>query len=161
MNGVKIVAKYSKHKNAKPIRICRYETKQSQENFAKENFNGKNLLIKSIPKEVSAHQFYKVLRVFGDIRSCKLVVNFKCESKGYGYVSYYNLEAAERAKKEMSENGINGKKLIAVNLQRGLSTNSKLKNNIYVKNIPKENFSDENLKVFLNKFSNSLSNMVK
>jgi RNA recognition motif-containing protein len=159
LNGAKLAAKYSKTKVPKPIRICKFETKQMQETQSNENSFGRNLLIKNIPKEVSAHQYYKLLRVYGDIRSCKLVVNYKGESKGYGYVNYYANDSAEKAKTELGEKGINGKKIIIVNLQKGLTT-SKLKNNIYVKNIPKETFSDEELKKLFATYGEIISAVV-
>ena len=159
LNGTKLVAKYSKTKIPKPIRICKFESKQMQETQSNENSFGKNLLVKNIPKEVSAHQFYKILRAFGDIRSCKLVVNYKGESKCYGYVNYYSNDSADKAKLELSEIGMNGKKIIIVNLQKGL-TSSKLKNNIYVKNIPKENFTDEELKKLFSSYGEIISAVV-
>jgi RNA recognition motif-containing protein len=110
LNGTKLVAKYSKTKIPKPIRICKFESKQMQETQTNDTGLGRNLLVKNIPKEVSAHQLWKVLRAFGDIRSCKLVVNYKGESKCYGYVNYYANESAEKAKNDLAENGINGKK---------------------------------------------------
>jgi RNA recognition motif-containing protein len=121
-----------------------------QEAQSSESSYGKNLLVKNLPKEVSAHQFYKQFSNHGDIRSCKLVVNYKGESKGYGYVNFYRIEDADKAKEEIGKNGFNGKQVIVVHLQKGL-TKSRLKNNIYVKNIPKENFGDDELKkLFLN-----------
>jgi RNA recognition motif-containing protein len=145
LNGIKLTAKYSKSKVPKPIRLMKYETKVDQERYLSDSNNNKNLLIKNLPKEFSAHNFYKTFRAFGDIRSCKLVVNYNCESKGYGYVNYYHVESAEKAKKELGE--IQGKKILIVNLQKGLTKHSKIKNNIYVKNIPKEKYDDESLKV--------------
>jgi len=159
LNGVKLIAKYSKNKIAIPIRICKFESKQMQETQSNENSFGRNLLVKNIPKEVSAHQFYKILRAFGDIRSSKLVVNLKGESKCYGYVNYYSNESAEKAKVELSENGMNGKKIIIVNLQKGL-TSSRIKNNVYVKNIPKDNFGDEDLKNLFIPFGDIISSVV-
>ena len=154
-----MAAKYSKNKIAKPIRICKFESKQMQETQSNDSNFGRNLLVKNLPKEVSAHQFFKSLRAFGDIRSCKLVVNYKSESKCYGYVNYYATESAEKAKAELGEKGINGKTIIIVNLQRGL-TSAKLKNNIYVKNIPKETFSDEQLKQIFVKYGEIISAVV-
>jgi RNA recognition motif-containing protein len=159
LNGTKLTAKYSKTKVPKPIRICKFETKQMQEAQSNESSYGKNLLIKNIPKEVSAHQFYKLFLNYGDIRSCKLVVNYKGESKGYGYVNFYRIEDAEKAKEEVSKTGVNNKPLLVVNLQKGL-TRSKLKNNIYVKNIPKENFGDDELKKLFSTFGDIVSAVI-
>jgi hypothetical protein len=52
-----------------------------------------------------------------------------------------------------------GKKIIIVPLQKGL-TSSKLKNNIYVKNIPKESFTDDELKKLFATYGDIISAVV-
>ena len=49
----------------------------------------KSILVKNIPKEVSTREFYEFSKKFGQIKKCKLVLDYYGESKGYGYVSYY------------------------------------------------------------------------
>jgi len=143
LNGVKMAAKYSNNKVSKPVRLCKYETK-NQEYDPKTN-----LLVKNIAKEVSAHNFFNMFRKFGDVRSCKLVVDFMGNSKGYGYVSFYRLEDSERAKTELNEKeNIGGKTMRVEFLQHGRRAPAK-KNNLYVKNILKDEFSDDDLKVLL------------
>jgi len=145
LNGAKITPKYSKSKLSKPVRLCKYETKTTQESFRNEQ-EVKNLLVKNISKEVSAHQFFKTFNQFGDIRSCKLNVDSSGQSKGYGYVNYYNSESAVKAKQNLSRFPLEGKMLIITDLIPGRAVEKK-RNNIYVKNIPKRNFSDDDLKV--------------
>jgi len=87
LNGVKISAKYANNKISKPVRLCKYETKQSQGEIDRRT----NLLAKNISKEVSAHGLFNMFRQFGDIRSCKLVVDYLGNSKGYGYISFYRV----------------------------------------------------------------------
>jgi RNA recognition motif-containing protein len=145
LNGAKITPKYSKTKLSRPVRLCKYETKTVQDSFKNEH-EIKNLLVKNLSKDVSAHQFFKTFRQFGDIRSCKLNIDSSGQSKGYGYVNYYNSDNASKAKRELTNYPLEGKNLIITDLIPGKSVEKK-RNNVYVKNIPKEKFSDEDLKV--------------
>ncbi len=135
-----MTAKYATNKVAKPIRICKYETRQ---NPAELDFRS-NLLVKNIAKEVSAHGFFNLFRQFGDIKSCKLVVDCLGNSKGYGYVNFYCSEDSEKAHNALNEKEVSGKPLKVNFLEHGRRT-EKTKNNIYVKHIPKDNFDDEEL----------------
>jgi polyadenylate-binding protein len=155
LNGAKISAKYANNKIAKPIRLCRYETKQSQGDLDLRS----NLLVKNISKEISAHAFWNLFRAFGDIRSCKLVVDMMGVSKGFGYINYYRVDDAERAKGELNEKDINGKLLKVTNLLVGRHVEKK-RNNLYVKNIPKDDFSDEDLRETFEKFGQIKSAVV-
>ena len=148
LNGVKLTPKYASNKIGKPIRLCRYETKQSLDiGRTMENVNS-NLLIKNLPKEVSAHNFWNMFRKFGDVKSCKLVVDFVGNSKGYWYLNYYIRQDAERAFNELNEKEICSKILKVAFLQSGKRA-EKRKNNIYVKHIPRDNFTDDDLQVII------------
>ena len=142
LNGVKMTAKYANAKVAKPIRICKYETRQTLGNLDRRS----NLLVTNVSKEVSPHSFYKMFRKFGDIYSCKLVVDYLGNSKGFGYVTYYNMNDSEKAKNDLNEKDLNGKLMKVNYLEYGRKAEKK-KNNIYVKHIPKENFSNSDLQV--------------
>jgi hypothetical protein len=61
-------------------------------------------------------------------------------------VNYYNSDNASKAKRELTNYPLEGKNLIITDLIPGKSVEKK-RNNVYVKNIPKEKFSDEDLKV--------------
>jgi RNA recognition motif-containing protein len=144
LNGVKLTAKYANNKVGKPVRLCKYETRPNQHEVDYRS----NLLIKNIAKEVSAHGFYNLFRQFGDIRSCKLVVDYLGNSKGYGYVSFFRVEDSERARTALNERDFNSKILRVNFLEHGRRT-EKRRNNIYVKHIPKDNFNDQELSVRL------------
>lgn len=145
LNGAKITAKYSSNKISKPVRLCRYETKQIQtENQRDPSFN---LLIKNIPKDLSQHHLWRLFRDFGDIRSCKLAIDYVGNNKGFGFVNFYRAEDAEKAKREINGKELNGKMLKVTNLVYGQRVERK-KNNIYVKHLPVENnYTDEDLHV--------------
>jgi polyadenylate-binding protein len=146
LNGVKITPKYTTNKVGKPVRMCRYETKQSIEMGRDAELYNTNLLIKNISKDISAHNFWNMFRKFGDIKSCKLVVDMLGNSKGYGYVNYYRGEDAAKALNQLNDKEICMKTMKITLLQPGRRA-EKRKNNIYVKHIPKNSFSDNDLKV--------------
>lgn len=144
LNGVKITAKYSTNKISKPVRLCRYETKMSQnENQRDPSYN---LLIKNIARDISQHNFWRLFRDFGDIRSCKLAIDYVGNNKGFGFVNFYRSDDTEKAKKELDGKEIQGKQLKVSNLEYGRRVEKK-KNNVYVKHLPLEDYSDDDLKV--------------
>lgn len=149
LNGVKLMPKYSNNKVSKPVRICKYETKQSVANMKSALLQKTNLLVKNIAKDVSAHAFWNLLRAFGDIVSCKLVIDYLGNSKGFGFVNYYREDDAQKAKRELNDKDVHGKLLKVADLETGKHAASK-RNNIYVKHIPKSDFSDSDLKVMIN-----------
>lgn len=143
LNGAKMTAKYDTNKLAKPIRLCRYEIKSTQvENQRDPAFN---LLIKNISKEVSQHNFWRMLRDFGDIRSCKMAIDYLGNNKGFGFVNFYRSSDAEKCKQNLNNKEVQGKTLKVANLEYGRRIEKK-KNNIYVKNLPVD-FQDDDLKV--------------
>ncbi len=84
-------------KNKKPIRICKFENKHSDNSDSMR----KNLLVRNLDTKINAREFFKMFEVYGEIKSSKLETNENGESKGYGYVYYNNAEDAEEALKEM------------------------------------------------------------
>lgn len=158
LNGVKITAKYATIKVPKPMRLCRWETKVSINERKVDDYK-KNLLIKNINKDVSAHYFWNLVKKYGDIRSCKLAIDFAGSSKGFGYVTYYNVIDAEEAREKLNGYEVMGKQLGVEFLQPGLKKALR-KNNIYVKHFPKENFSNEALKNLFEKYGEVSSVLV-
>ncbi len=143
LNGAKMTAKYDNNKIAKPIRLCRYEMKSAQ--IENQRDPAYNLLIKNIAKEVSQHNFWRMLRDFGDIRSCKIAVDYIGNNKGFGFVNFYRNSDADKCKSALNNKEVQGKILKVTNLEYGRRIEKK-RNNIYVKNLPL-NFQDEDLKV--------------
>jgi RNA recognition motif-containing protein len=90
-----------------------------------------------------------MMRKYGEIKLCKLVVDFYGVSKGYGYVYFTDAKSAESALKDLSEKILDGKTPEVCHLIPG-KTKENYRNNIYVKNLPKY-FTDEDLKKFFEK----------
>ena len=155
LNGVKICPKYSKDKIAKPVRICKYETKS----YYTEIDERCNLLVKNLSKDVGAHLLFKTFRKYGDIRSSKLMVDFFGNTKGFGFVSFYKVDDSLRAKSELDGKEIEGKNIKVNFLVRGRVHEIK-KNNIYVKEIPKKNFDNKDLENLFCKFGDIKSAIV-
>lgn len=158
LNGIKLEAKYSKNKIAKPIRICRWETKQSISERKDDDYK-KNLLIKNLPKDYSAVQLWNDFKKYGDIRSSKLTIDYQGLSKGFAYVTYYNIVDSENAKNAMNNKEINGKNILIEFLLPGIRKTIK-KNNIYVKHFPTDNFSTNDLSNVFNQYGELISTMI-
>ena len=141
LNGVKLTPKYSKNKISKPVRLCRYESKSS----LLDSDSKCNLLVKNLAKTFSAHLLFKTFRDYGDIRSSKLMIDILGVSKGFGFVSFYKKEDAEKAKAELNNREFEGKEIKVNFLEKGRKHLAK-KNNIYVKHIPTKNFDEKKSK---------------
>jgi len=149
LNGVTIQAKYSTgiNKISKPVRLCRYESRTGLSNIDPRC----NLLVKNLSPQVSAHLLWNTFIKFGDVRSSKLMIDIMGESKGFGFISYYRYEDAIKAKDTLNDKELLGKNIKINFLEKGRRHVVK-KNNIYVKEIPKKNFTDKELIELFSKF---------
>ena len=149
LNGVTIQAKYATgiNKISKPVRLCRYESRSGLSNIDPRC----NLLVKNLSPQVSAHLLWNTFIKFGDVRSSKLMIDIMGESKGFGFISYYKWEDAIKAKDNLNDKELLGKNIKINFLEKGRRHVVK-KNNIYVKEIPKKNFTDKELIDLFSKF---------
>ena len=149
LNGVTIQAKYASsiNKVSKPVRLCRYESRNLLSNIDPRC----NLLVKNLSPQVSAHLLFNTFIKYGDVSSSKLMVDIMGQSKGFGFISYYRWEDSENALKNLNNTELGGKTIKINYLEKGRHRTVK-RNNIYVKEIPKKNFSDKELIELFNKF---------
>jgi RNA recognition motif-containing protein len=149
LNGVTIQAKYASgiNKISKPVRLCRYESRSGLSSIDPRC----NLLVKNLSPQVSAHLLWNTFIKFGDVRSSKLMIDIMGESKGFGFISYYRWEDAMKAKEQLNDKDLLGKNLKINFLEKGRRHVVK-KNNIYVKEIPKKNFTEKELIELFSKF---------
>ena len=142
LNGVTIQAKYASgiNKISKPVRLCRYESRNVLSNIDPKC----NLLVKNLSPQVSAHLLFNTFIKYGDVRSSKLMVDIMGESKGFGFISYYRWEDSISAVEHLNNTELGGKNIKINFLEKGRHRQVK-RNNIYVKEIPKKNFSDKEL----------------
>jgi RNA recognition motif-containing protein len=149
LNGVTIQAKYASsiNKVSKPVRLCRYESRNILSNIDPRC----NLLVKNLSPQVSAHLLFNTFIKYGDVRSSKLMVDIMGQSKGFGFISYYRWEDSVSAIEHLNNTELGGKNIKINYLEKGRHHVVK-RNNIYVKEIPKKNFSDKELIELFNKF---------
>ena len=106
-----------------------------------------NLFIKGIPKTTTPREVYEYFLKFGDISSCKISEEENGTHKGYGYITYYNIEDAEKAIQETKN-----KKIFDTNdieVEHFQKKNERIINSIdnrkiYINNLP-EKYTKEDL----------------
>ena len=103
-----------------------------------------NIFIRGIPKTTTPREVYEYFIQFGDIFSCKVPEDEQGKHKGYGYITYYSNEDAEKALKETK-----GKKIfdsLNVEIEHFQKKNERMINNnnennnhkIYINNLPEK-----------------------
>ena len=105
-----------------------------------------NLFIKGIPKTTTPREVYEYFLQFGDISSCKINEDDFGNHNGYGYITYYNIDDAQKAIEETKDKTIFGTNNIEITHfqkknERIINSNDSQK--IYISNFPeKYNESD-------------------
>ena len=97
--------------------------KAKQESF-KKKYEGCNLVIKNIPKEITEKNLFEIFKQYGDVAGARIATEgkmreikndegevldklFQYESKGYGFVLFRNLEDARSAKEALNNKKVN------------------------------------------------------
>ena len=157
LNGEILIPKLSQNLKGKPIRICKFEKKNSN----KEKNINQSLLVKNIDSQMTQKEFYNIFLKFGEVESAKIEYDENGISKGFGYIYYSTENEAEEAKKNLNGKEFYGKSINIVNLVPSMS-NSQGKNlNLFVTNFPL-NFCDDDLKKLFEKYGNvKYANVVK
>ena len=102
-----------------------------------------NLYIKGIPKTTTPREVYEYFMQFGDIFSCKVSENETGMHNGYGYITFYRSEDAEKAIQESK-----GKKIFGVDNveishfqkknERMINTTENNNHKIFINNLPEK-----------------------
>eukprot|EP00457_Paulinella_chromatophora_P002327 gb/GEZN01002331.1/.p1 GENE.gb/GEZN01002331.1/~~gb/GEZN01002331.1/.p1 ORF type:complete len:642 (+),score=124.64 gb/GEZN01002331.1/:268-2193(+) len=132
--------------NFKPIlrRNCRIMWSHRDPSLRKSGAG--NVFINRLAPTIDNKTLYDTFSTFGNILSCKVAVNKKNESLGYGFVHYESEEAASQAIQQ-----VNGK-MIAGSIVSVIPFKSKKERaggpssqftNIFIKNLPEEMTDDE------------------
>ena len=105
-----------------------------------------NLFIKGIPKKTTPREVYEYFLQFGDISSCKINEDENGNHKGYGYITYYKGEDAQKAIDETKDKKIFDTNNIEISHfqkknERIINSNDNQK--IYIKNLPDKYSVDE------------------
>jgi RNA recognition motif-containing protein len=111
-----------------------------------------NLFVKNIPFEIKPREIYEKFLSFGDIMSAKLHEDEEGNHNGYGYVSYYDPESAEKAIKALNNVEVwPGSKLEVAKFQKKnerIAQNLTGNKNLYVKNLPSKLTEDDLKELF-------------
>jgi polyadenylate-binding protein len=144
--------------------------KAKQESY-KKKYEGCNLVIKNIPKEISEKNLFEIFKQFGDIAGARIATEgrmkeiknengevldkvFQYESKGYGFVLFRNIEDARAAKEALNNQQISFKnstlKLIVEYYDYSKVNNRDIANLGQIMNKPNEKKGYANKKKFNN-----------
>ena len=105
-----------------------------------------NLFIKGIPKKTTPREVYEYFLQFGDISSCKINEDEHGNHNGYGYITYYRGEDAQRAIDETKDKKIfdtNNLEICHFQKKNERIINSNDNQKIYIKNLPEKYTVDE------------------
>ena len=124
-----------------------------------------NVFIKNLDKSIDNKALYDTFSTFGNILSCKIMIDENGASKGYGFVHFETNEAAEQAIKHVNNMLLNDKKVFVGKFlsknQRAdtySSTNKKF-TNVYVKNFG-DQMDDDKFREMFEKYGEITSAIV-
>uniref|UniRef100_A0A672IBW4 RRM domain-containing protein n=1 Tax=Salarias fasciatus TaxID=181472 RepID=A0A672IBW4_SALFA len=116
-----------------------------------------NILIKNLEKPIDSRALLDTFSAFGTVLSCKVVCDDNNVSKGYGYVHFETVEAAERATERLNGMLFNDQQVIIELFQPYESREAELANrekeftNVYIKNFGKD-MDDDRLNDLFSKY---------
>ena len=115
-----------------------------------------NLFFKNIPKTTTPREVYEYFMKFGDISSCKITEDENGNHFGYGYITFYKPEDAQRALEESKDKKIFENNIMEISYFQ--KRNERLLNSIninnqklYINNLP-EKYTTENLRELCNEY---------
>jgi len=111
-----------------------------------------NIFIKNLDTSIDHKTLHDTFAQFGQILSCKIELDDKQGSKGYGYIQFATQEAAEKSTQMVNGMMLNGKKVFVgpfvTKKERMVANSSKKFTNIFVKNLPPSTTTDELKEMF-------------
>ena len=108
-----------------------------------------NLYFKGIPQKITTREVYEYFMKFGDISSCKMTEDDNGNHYGYGYITYYNSDDAQKALENTKDKKIFDSNIFEISYfqkrnERLINSAEINKQKIYISNLPK-NYTTENL----------------
>lgn len=111
-----------------------------------------NVYIKNLDSSIDNKELYEVFCVFGDVSTCKVVVDSRGRSKGFGYVQFQKEEDAKVAIRKLNGMLIKGKQVYVakfIHQKERNEANKSLKfTNVYVKNFPETTTEEDFVQAF-------------
>lgn len=145
-------------------RPCRIMWSQRNPNLRKNGSS--NVFIKNLDTSIDSKALHDTFAAFGNILSCKVSVNDRGESMGFGFVHYENRKDAEQAIESVNGMLLNGTKVFvgfhtprSERLERLKEQRAKF-TNVYIKNLEDEVDEDALSELFA-KYGNITSTMVR
>lgn len=125
-----------------------------------------NIFIKNLDKNIDNKGLYDTFSAFGNILSCKIAVDSKSQSRGYGFVHYETKEAAQEAIAKVNGMMLNDKKVFVgefmskrERLDKIGDQNKKFKN-VFIKNFGESIETEEKLIEMFEKFGSITSAVI-
>ena len=124
-----------------------------------------NIFVNHLAKSIDNKQLYDTFSMFGNILSCKVAMNAKRDSLGYGFVHYESQESADQAIQRVDGKVIAGEKVRVESFKAkkersGGSGGKAFKyTNIFVKNLPAE-MSKEDMEALFRQFGDITSSVI-
>lgn len=142
-------------------RACRIMWSQRDPSLRKSGKN--NVFIKNLSKDIDRKALCDTFKKFGPILSCKIELDHKGESKGYGFIQFESVDSAEKAIDKLDGKILNGKKVYVGKFipkkERIAQSGSQRFTNIFVKNLD-ESITDEKLKELFSSYGSIKSAIV-
>jgi polyadenylate-binding protein len=135
-------------------RPCRIMWSQRDPSLRKSGVG--NIFVKSLHPDVHHKELQDTFSLFGNIMSCKVVLDADGKSKGYGYVHFETEEAAKAATERMEEIEICGQKVEVEIFQKKQHPNRANWTNLYAKNVP-THMTEADVRAMFEEFGEVLS----
>ena len=116
-----------------------------------------NLFFKGIPLSIQSRKVYEYFMKFGDISSLKLIEDDNGNHSGYGYVTYYNPDDAQKAiletngKKVFDDNNIIEIEHFKKKIERNINNYDNNYQKIFINHF-KQNLTENDLNKFCSKY---------
>jgi polyadenylate-binding protein len=121
-----------------------------------------NIFVKNLDPKIDNKSLFDTFSLFGNILSCKVATDAKGLSKGYGYVHYETLQAAQEAIEKINKMVLAGQTVeVGMFTRKSDRVNQSKWTNVYVKNIPKSWDAAGKLQDFFGKYGTVTSVMIK
>ncbi|KAI9310890.1 hypothetical protein BX666DRAFT_2003604 [Dichotomocladium elegans] len=145
--------------NGKPCRIM-----WSQRDYAKRKLSGGNIFVKNLDPSITSKSLRDTFAQYGSIVSCKVVQDSQGQSKGYGFILYDTVEAAENAIRHVNGTTIHDRELYVGHhipkRERQQQQRTQRFTNVYVKNLMPD-IKEEELKDLFSGFGPILTVLIQ
>lgn len=116
LNGKVLTACRAQLKSEREEELKRAHEAARQERLAK--YQGVNLYVKNLDASIDEERLKKEFSTYGEIASCKIMIDEKNVSRGFGFVCFVNTDDSNKAVQEMNGKMLDGKPVYVALAQR-------------------------------------------